>query len=369
MLTSKVRTLASAVAALLHFKCGNSFLHWTPSLVHAKPFAETHKSGHILTSALSGSNADDSSSATLPLVESSTEGPNTVIPPNILGPPEVLQNLKIGSYLNAFRRVGDETADFTIERLGYAPDVFCLRNYLSISECEEIIKDAQHTDVGMTQAETVTPNDTTSRRNCEVAWISPKDSRTVSGLVSSTASLMLSKSVRSNPSRWVEDLQVLKYGIGGEYVLHHDGEPRIATVIYYINGVGGTWFPLARTSNDPNDDDSVDGANGIDFDGANRRREPQNKAQAMDLAKNLKPGESGLLVKGNGNGIGSKENEEDNQHIARVNRGDAIVFYNYCDDGSARLNWRALHCGLPTTEEDGTKWIANHWFRVNDLES
>jgi hypothetical protein len=369
MLTSKVRTLVSVVAALLNFKCGNSFLHWTPSL-NAKPFAETYKSVHILSTALSGSNADDSCT-TLPLVESSTKAPNTAIPPNILGPPEVLQNLRIGSYLNAFRRVGDETADFTIERLGYAPDVFCLRNYLSISECQEIIKDAEHTNVGMTQAETITPNDTTSRRNCEVTWISPKDSRTVSGLVSSTANLMLSKSVLSNPSTGVEDLQVLKYGIGGEFVLHHDGEPRIATVIYYINGVGGTWFPLARTSNDPNDGDSVDGDN---FDGAKMeenflrsRREPQNKAQAMDLGKNLKPGESGLLVKGNGNG--SKENEEDNQHIARVNRGDAIVFYNYCDDGSARLNWRALHCGLPTTEEDGTKWIANHWFRVNDLES
>ena len=268
----------------------------------------------------------------------------------------MLQNLKIGSYLNAFRRVGDETADFTIERLGYAPDVFCLRNYLSISECEEIIKDAEESDGGMTQAETVTPDDTTSRKNCKVTWISPKDSRTVSGLVSSTANLMLSNSVCSHPSRFVEDLQVLKYGIGGEYVLHHDGECRVATVIYYINGVGGTWFPLARTRNDPNDNNSVD---------------PQNKAQAMDLGKNLKPGENGLLVKGNGsgNGNGSIENEEDNQHIARVNRGDAIVFYNYCDDGSARLNWRALHCGLPTTEEDGTKWIANHWFSVNDLES
>ena len=204
MLTSKVRTIASAVMTVAIFKCGNSFLHWNPSL-NAKPFPETHKSVHIISTALSGSNANDGSSTTLPFVESSTKAPNTLIPPNILGPPEVLQNLKIGSYLNAFRRVGDETADFTIERLGYAPDVFCLRNYLSISECEEIIKDAEQSDGGMTQAETVTPDDTTSRKNCKVTWISPKDSRTVSGLVSSTANLMLSNSVCSHPSRFVEE--------------------------------------------------------------------------------------------------------------------------------------------------------------------
>ena len=36
-----------------------------------------------------------------------------------------------------------------------------------------------------------------------------------------------------NPTAGVEDLQVLKYDVGGEFVLHHDGEPRILTVIYY----------------------------------------------------------------------------------------------------------------------------------------
>lgn len=62
------------------------------------------------------------------------------------------------------------------------------------------------------------------------------------------ANLFLSSGVRSNPSASVEDLQVLRYGVGGEFVLHHDGDPRILTVVYYLNGVGGTWFPLARTS-------------------------------------------------------------------------------------------------------------------------
>jgi len=56
-----------------------------------------------------------------------------------------------------------------------------------------------------------------------------------------------------------------------------------------------------------------------------------------------------------------------NPHVARIRRGDAVAFYNYKDDGSGRLDWRALHTGLPTTEEDGVKWIANHWFRLNSL--
>ena len=54
----------------------------------------------------------------------------------------------------------------------------------------------------------------------------------------------------------VEDLQVLKYEPGGEYALHHDGYRRLATMIYYLNGVAGTWFPFAglETLDDGSDD-------------------------------------------------------------------------------------------------------------------
>jgi len=282
-----------------------------------------------------------------------------LLPPGILGPPEPLKGLKVGGRLDAFRALQykDETekVQFTIERVSRSPDIFRLGNFVTESECAQIQSDAE--EIGMKVAETVTKDDRSSRKHCSVAWLSSNNNNgqekadAISDLVSSTVNIFLSKDVLSHPSAGVEDLQVLKYGAGGEFVHHHDGEPRILTVIYYINGIGGTWFPLAHTND--NENKGIDG------------REPLNKEQALDLVKGLEPGKDGLLVKG----IGSYDaaDQEQNEHIACVNRGDAIAFYNYKDDGSAQLDWTALHCGLPTTDEEGTKWIANHWYRVNAL--
>jgi len=217
----------------------------------------------------------------------------------------------------------------------------------------------------MTQAETITKNNTSSRKYCNVSWVpstGPNKSNLVSSLVSSAANLFLSKSVLSHPSAGVEDLQILKYGAGGEFVLHHDGEPRIMTIIYYVNGIGGTWFPLARTSDDPCHDMNSSQIQ-EEFNRCREVKSPQNKAQALDLGNGLEPGSSGLLVKG----ASEKTKpiiDEDNEHVAWIDQGDALVFYNYCDDGSAKLDWRSIHSGLPTSE---VKWIANHWFRINDL--
>jgi hypothetical protein len=168
----------------------------------------------------------------------------------------------------------------------------------------------------------------------------------------------------------VENLQVLHYGPGGEFVPHHDGEARILTVLYYLNGVGGTWFPLARGYED---------CDGKEKNGCGWDQFPVNKGQALELMRGLEPGKDGLLVIGiagtasssfssNGDDIRSKE--EVNEHIAWVNQGDAIAFYNYLDDGSEQIDWTSIHCGLPTTEEEGggAKWIANHWYRMSLLE-
>lgn len=292
----------------------------------------------------------------------------TAIPRNILGPPELLRSLKIGEHLNAFRRGRDDTnMDFKIERVAYGPDVFVLRNFLTESECSEIQSIAKRSNMG--EAETVTQDDFSSRKNCNVAWINSTETSLVNNLVSATANLLLSKEVLSHPSAGVEDLQVLEYKTGGEYVLHHDGEPRVLTVIYYINGVGGTWFPLARTSNNENNDPCFQ--RNIDEDAMeerfmNARKQPMNKEQALDLGGGSNPGEDGggLLVKGVGN-----TKSQENENIAWISKGDAVAFYNYLDDGSGRLNWRAIHGGLPTEEKDGSKWIANHWFRVNQLDT
>jgi hypothetical protein len=296
-----------------------------------------------------------------------------IMPPDILGPPEPLRDLKIGQQLNAFRKVIDQdqietVSKFTIERVSFGPDAFVLRKFLSQADCTEIKDDASRMD--LKQAETITKKDISSRKNCQVAWIpssGANKSTLVQSLVASIANLLLSRSILSNQSAGVEDLQVLKYGVGGEFILHHDGEPRVVTVIYYINGVGGTWFPLARTSNDDDDDPCLHMDMSKIDDGFSRSRNaPQNKEQALDLGTGFEPGKNGLLVKGTKGGDVVQE-DVDSSHVALIEQGDALVFYNYCDDGSARLDWRALHCGLPTPAEDEEKWIANHWFRVNDL--
>ncbi|GFH47273.1 hypothetical protein CTEN210_03748 [Chaetoceros tenuissimus] len=306
----------------------------------------------------------------------STQDVDTVIPRDILGPPEPLKNLQIGQKIDAFRRILESStsmerlANFTIERVSYTPDAFVMHNFLTESECLEIQNSARK--AAMTRAETITENDTKSRKNCEVAWLpssrseqSHQHSNLIPSLVSSVANIFLSPAVLSNPSAGVEDLQVLRYGTGGEFVLHHDGEPRTMTVIYYLNGVGGTWFPLARTSNDVNEDPCTNmNTSQMDASFYKTRSQPQNKQSALDLGKDFQPRSHGLLVEG---GRSSEEDSPINQHVASIKQGDALVFYNYCDDGSGRLNWRALHAGLPTAEEDGEKWIANHWFRVNDL--
>jgi hypothetical protein len=243
----------------------------------------------------------------------------------------------------------------------------------------------------------------------------------------------------------VEDLQVLQYGIGGEFVLHHDGEPRVLTVIYYLNGVGGTWFPLARTTTNCNPEQNENGSSSNDpctngdvsyaedemallerqFHNIRRQERitssevagaasnstsstPWNKEQALDLKRGYQPGTHGLLVQGISSPNFANNQQEDNStnsssssssrsHIAWVRAGDALAFYNYHPSpavqqdhdasspssstsssssyssssvspvGGRKLDWRALHCGLPMTEQEGEKWIANHWFRLNDL--
>ena len=46
-------------------------------------------------------------------------------------------------------------------------------------------------------------------------------------------------------TRGIEPLKVVHcHCEGGEYVNHHDSNGRLHTVLYYLNRVGGTWFPL-----------------------------------------------------------------------------------------------------------------------------
>ena len=95
---------------------------------------------------------------------------------------------------------------------------------------------------------------------------------------------------------------------------------------------------------------------------------PLNKREALHLGKGFLPGKNGLLVRGvagpDKEDQEEKEEQNNNENIVSIKRGDAVVFYNYVSDGSMQLNWRSLHTGLPATS---TKFIANHWFRLDSL--
>ncbi len=162
-----------------------------------------------------------------------------------------------------------------------------------------------------------------------------------------------------------------------------------------VNGVGGTWFPLAqKNENEGHDDTYSRNINEEEFEEeflqcrkakSSTETTPENKAQALQLGKGFIPGKHGLLVKGidkevdcmtseDGGGTNTISNSGSEMHaesknIAWIRKGDAIAFYNYQSDGSGKLDWRSLHTGLPTEEKDGTKWIANHWFRLGHLSN
>jgi hypothetical protein len=185
-------------------------------------------------------------------------------------------------------------------------------------------------------------------------------------------------------------------GHGGRFDLHHDGLGRSLTIIYYLNGVGNTWFPFAQ---------------GLGFgsgsgSGFVQEEEPSHdKVQSLAVEAELKsrddairlveelslePGRHGILAAGVNSTIwktlslrenyGDDEDDrqrQQQQHVIQVEAGDAVAFFNYKtilnpesggkEDLLVSRDMRSIHAGLPTNPQEGEKWIANHWFRVNDL--
>ena len=153
-----------------------------------------------------------------------------------------------------------------------------------------------------------------------------------------------------------ESMQVLKYNPGGEFKPHLDasslyvgsGEHRVLTVLLYLNGVGGTWFPLATTDSSSSDAGAyAGGGDGVAAPG----EPPKSELAALTAEHNLQmsaiaaarcrvPGRDGVL--------------------ASPSKGDAVAFFNYVDDGTGDLDRTALHAGLPSPS---VKSVATLWYR------
>jgi hypothetical protein len=265
---------------------------------------------------------------------------------------------------------------FRVKRLSKSPHIFLFQNLLSKNECDALIDsgggnhddgtDDEHDVLAvedktvMSQA-SITEGDDNMRSNCQVGWI-PNTSNNEEHAQSLPLQLgrIVGNILMTNEAKmngWCEPLQLVHYNAnGGKFDLHYDGLYRSITVLYYLNGVGNTWFPFALTE--------------VDTDELSTFPRPSKQDEAVQLVKDLEflPGKHGILAAGKNAQIW-KDTEYDKHRVVQVEKGDAIAFFNYKSiDGSDTKNnhgvereWRSIHAGLPTTHDEGEKWIANHW--------
>ncbi len=142
-----------------------------------------------------------------------------------------------------------------------------------------------------------------------------------------------------------EDLQVAKYDKDGRFDYHHDGYSRYLTVLSYLNGVGGTFFPFAGMT---------DELEGIDF---------TNEDEVSVFNFKRQHEKCGILIVGEeGSNAYLPSAFFKPKQVFQIEAGDAIAFYNYMAGGEK--DRRLLHCSLPVPTE---KWIATAWVRSDAL--
>lgn len=237
-------------------------------------------------------------------------------------PPQETMGLPEHMHLMEVSDTFQHANNVTVEKVSSRPPIFVLRNFLSPEECQEIMDSVSVSD--MEQGQTASNHGEEQRKNSQVAWLDNDDGSVVQDAAKRAHDIFLGHQQLFHASRGVEPLQVVRYNEGGEYVLHQDGKRRLLTVLYYLNGAGETWFPLAGGSDEICQ---------------------LNRLTALQKCEPLEPGRDGVLVSCEGRGTA-------------IQQGDAVAFYNYFTDTSC--DWDALHAGLPVSS---TKWIGNHFYR------
>jgi hypothetical protein len=290
---------------------------------------------------------------------------------NFLGPPRALASVS----------VGETTIDGQITRLSSSPDLFLIRNHIPSQMDRDSIKKAA-IDSGMKLAGTKKSDENTVRKNSYLTWMNPYELLLEECNQKGGVTPILLALLRSARSTFVhsimndlfdkgeynyclaEDVQVAKYDVGGMYNAHHDGYGRFLTVLTYLNGVGGTYFPFANNTN-TNSDNTI-----------TCQREAELAAAAAAAA--VGAGNSGLLVVGiegieaynmgdddysNQTMIPNNNNNITADYsVVQIQPGDAIAFYNYNADGE--VEWKSLHESRSVLRE---KWIVTNWFRSESL--
>jgi hypothetical protein len=286
-------------------------------------------------------------------------------PINLLGPPSFLASLDLQESDSIPSLLGEPPMSVT--RLARSPNIYCVRNFLPDPlQRNALIHAAQ--EQGMKVAGTRKSHENTVRKKSFIAWLDSSCSTQQDAarfIVKNMQELAKTLFVHERLVRFaiglqdqfsspgylfVEDLQVAKYDPKGQFDAHHDGFGRFVTVLTYLNGVGGTYFPFAETL-----------AVGNDTSAAIFRDLDEASLAAVDKI----PGRDGLLIVGtegkDGYLIGGNYYQTPNA-VCTVQPGDALVFYS--QDPLGEKDWRSLHAGLQVPEE---KWSATNWFRSEYL--
>ncbi|KAL7467390.1 hypothetical protein ACHAXS_007636 [Conticribra weissflogii] len=278
---------------------------------------------------------------------------------NPLGPPTFVTRLVVGETLNT------PINDMSITRLSTQPHIFLVKNFLPFENDRDTIM-YRALQQGMKIAGTKKSGDNTVRTHSYLTWIDgancedehatviikDMDVRARYFFVHDSINNMLIQSSNDQVDIrdvmefcYTEDLQVAKYDTGGKFDYHHDGFSRYLTILVYLNGVGGTYFPY--------------GGDIYDLEG-----QLDDEESVVVKAKGKMPGRDGILVVGS-EGIDeyvSASNAVNPESIVEIQSGDAIAFYNYKSNGEK--DWKSLHSSLVVPRE---KWIATCWFRSEAL--
>lgn len=271
---------------------------------------------------------------------------------NPLGPPDFLQSLSVGESFSSMGR--------NITRLSNEPHIFLAKNLISIEDRKILIQEA--INQGMKVAGTRQSGENTVRKNSYLAWIDPYsisdgeeiDWRDAPSIARETIvrsrqcfahDVMndVMNSVEKMDVCFAEDLQIAKYDVNGRFDYHHDGYSRYLSVLIYLNGVGGTYFPFGD----------------MDLDGKDFTNDDE--VSVLSIKRQFE--RCGILIVGDeGSDAYLQSAFVKPKAVIQIEAGDAIAFYNYMPGGEKDL--RQLHCALPAQRE---KWIATAWFRSDAL--
>ena len=269
---------------------------------------------------------------------------------NPIGPPDFLSNLSVGQSICSHRK--------NITRLSSSPDIYLVKDLIPAEDRQALMQAAQ--SQGMKIAGTRSSHENTIRKNSYLTWFDPysiittddDDWRGAAGDTIFKSRSCFAHAVMNDRMNnadmgvcFAEDLQVAKYDKDGRFDYHHDGYSRYLTVLSYLNGVGGTYFPFGGMS---------DELEGIDF---------TNEDEVSVLSFKRKLEKCGILVVGEeGPNAYLQSAFVKPKQVVQIEAGDAIAFYNYMPGGQKDM--RILHCSLPVPTE---KWIATAWFRSDAL--